>query len=545
MNKNNETNIVLGKTLEEYNQKYKNRKHRLIKYSEEQVFMFDKNNGYYVYDKEKKTLRFNKYLLKGRTWWLISNTYYEVPRVPTLTWFRNLNTACQIGTCVLLGGVVTTSIVLPCVLINHHDDIKPEIVIDESILDSLTYTIDKDSNGNVKVSFKEAKNDMLLGLKNVKVGDVTLNPNTDYKYNDNVLIIKKEVLEKYKGKVYISPDIAFEKPEYIDIVSNGNTIKFKEDSTISALPETFYVRGKYHINREVNVITTVATKAFYLKEAFTKYVKNLIIEDGITNIEERSFYGCQAIETIKLPNTLEEIGDQGFGSYVGEEPLKYLKKINIPLKVKKMATPFAILLDDNAEVTFDNKEDVWIIGGPAGTITDFNPNDSGSKENVIRYLKGEVGGGEYRWSINEKERFLRKYKDKSNNFQNSTKKYSKSQVKYSIGGAQESEFESFEYSENEFRGLRVQGGGYNFQLAGGELTHTDDPNTGINAYFEELSMYGDPTIKCVEDGNNIGYIVYLYETFYEERIFNEKGYTISYIVQSADEMKINYYGDLS
>jgi len=97
-------------TLEEYNKKYRNLRHRLLKFTKKEVEAFDK--------KHNGTMS----LLKGRKWTLIDGTYYQIPKTLSFTWFRNLHAAAQIGTCVLAAGVVATAVTVPLVMMNKGFD---------------------------------------------------------------------------------------------------------------------------------------------------------------------------------------------------------------------------------------------------------------------------------------------------------------------------------------------------------------------------------------------------------------------------------------
>jgi len=88
-------NIVFNMSLEQYNKKYHNHRYRLIKFNKKEVEEFDKKHN-----------RNDKCLLATRKWALIGDAYYEIPRAPRFTWFRNLHVGIQIGTCVLAAGAV-------------------------------------------------------------------------------------------------------------------------------------------------------------------------------------------------------------------------------------------------------------------------------------------------------------------------------------------------------------------------------------------------------------------------------------------------------
>lgn len=140
-------NISFKYSLESYNKKYRNRREKILKYTKKQVEDFDKKYQGKV-DKN--------YLLKGRKWALIGDTYYEIPQAPTLKWYRNLSTGAQVGICALLGGGVATSVAVPLAL-NLHTDV------------SKYFTVTFDTNGGVG-EFASQK---------VKDGELVNKPTTD------------------------------------------------------------------------------------------------------------------------------------------------------------------------------------------------------------------------------------------------------------------------------------------------------------------------------------------------------------------------------
>lgn len=112
-----ENNIILNYTLEKYNKKYRNRRHRLLKYTKKQVEDFDKQYGHYIFNDKTYKLEFDYYLLKDRKWALIDDTYYEIPKPVRVTWFRNLSVGAQLITCVVGVGGVTSAVVFPSLFV--------------------------------------------------------------------------------------------------------------------------------------------------------------------------------------------------------------------------------------------------------------------------------------------------------------------------------------------------------------------------------------------------------------------------------------------
>jgi len=116
--------VIFNFTLEQYNKKYRNRRHRLIKYTKKQIEEFDEKYGHYEHNKKTYNLKTNHYLLKNRKWALIGDTYYEIPKPIRFTWFRNLRTCVQIAICTACPIVIASAIVVPIEIIKYTPDVK-------------------------------------------------------------------------------------------------------------------------------------------------------------------------------------------------------------------------------------------------------------------------------------------------------------------------------------------------------------------------------------------------------------------------------------
>lgn len=122
-------NVITNHNLDEYIKKYRNNKYKLLKFSKKEIESFDK-----LFSPKHKN-----YLLNNKNWWLIGDTYYEIPKAPRWTWFRNLNNACQVGTLVVLGGIIATAVSLPIALqpkpSEFQKDIDKVVAINNEIKD--------------------------------------------------------------------------------------------------------------------------------------------------------------------------------------------------------------------------------------------------------------------------------------------------------------------------------------------------------------------------------------------------------------------------
>lgn len=89
--------FIEGKTLDEYKKTYSYRIDKLKKYTIEEVKKADEE---YIKEKSKnknKPIKVTNHLLRNRDWWLIDNTYYQVPTILTLSWFLNLKNKKQLN----------------------------------------------------------------------------------------------------------------------------------------------------------------------------------------------------------------------------------------------------------------------------------------------------------------------------------------------------------------------------------------------------------------------------------------------------------------
>ena len=81
-------------------------------------------------------------------------------------------------------------------------------------------------------------------------------------------------------------------------------------------------------------VTSIAKEAFSIfkqgikNEASRKAIKTVVVPEGVTEIGEEAFRGCESIETIKLPDTIKKISEFAFAR------CSKLKTINLPSKVK-------------------------------------------------------------------------------------------------------------------------------------------------------------------------------------------------------------------
>jgi len=195
-------NISFNHTLEQYNKKYRNRKHRLLKLTKKEVEDFDKKNSTHI----------KGYLLKDRKWWLIKDTYYEIPKAPRYTWFRNLNAGIQAGCCLLGAGVIATAVTVPLVFMNKGGDTpqpapeEEKVEVDSSLSNDFKITkVEKDKDGNTVISLENISGEKSPKEVEIYKGEQLLEEDVDYTIKiietDEDIIINKESMDKYNGGI--------------------------------------------------------------------------------------------------------------------------------------------------------------------------------------------------------------------------------------------------------------------------------------------------------------------------------------------------------
>jgi len=211
--------IKSNHTVEEYSKKYRNRKHRLIKYTKKEVEDFDKKYSTDIKD----------YLLKDRKWWLIGDTYYEIPKAPRLTWFRNLNAGVQASCCLLAAGVVATAVTVPTVMLLNHKTVVEEhkAVIDVEIKD-VTCTQKTLDNGALEITLKYDTVNKEIKSLSVTMGDQILKLNSDYTFSDDKIVINKDVLDNNKTVEITIKPVLENKIGAKSIIINKTSVEIEE-----------------------------------------------------------------------------------------------------------------------------------------------------------------------------------------------------------------------------------------------------------------------------------------------------------------------------
>lgn len=201
-------NIFLNHTLDEYNAKYRNRRHKLLVYTEDEI------NGY---DKKYKSFKAddgNVYKidpLKNRKWWKIENKYYEIPKFPRWTWFRNLKKSAQVATWVVLGvgiliGVTATGVTH---YIAYGDYTVVQLV--DEVTEHLRFESRKVFGGLSITLIPKNPSVSVIAINNITIGNdnVLLKQGLEYTFdleNSKVYIIEP-ALKAHKGVVTINPDL--------------------------------------------------------------------------------------------------------------------------------------------------------------------------------------------------------------------------------------------------------------------------------------------------------------------------------------------------
>jgi len=231
----NNKNIIINRTLEQYNKKYRNRRYKLLQFTKKEVESFDiKNNS-----------KGCNYILKGRKWALIDDTYYEIPKAPRWIWFRNLNAAVQIGCCLLVAGAIATAITIPV----HNTIVEQGYIdnptIDPAIKSEAVVTIKEKTEKGVtyQVAPKNPSLKTIVKISKVTKGNVELVDKTDYECSKPtsmsnetgtsvLLTIFASTMSKYKGEIVITPTTQYVNLNVTTSVTYGT---YTGDSTIQAV----------------------------------------------------------------------------------------------------------------------------------------------------------------------------------------------------------------------------------------------------------------------------------------------------------------------
>ena len=114
----------------------------------------------------------------------------------------------------------------------------------------------------------------------------------------------------------------------------------KEDWEITATPQGFYRITKYIGENVENLVIPNYIDGNWIQTVCGVHgensiidgynIKNITVSEGIKCLESSSFYQCATIETVRLPNTLEEIN---WGVFYG---CSNLKEINFPNSLKSI-----------------------------------------------------------------------------------------------------------------------------------------------------------------------------------------------------------------
>lgn len=259
MDKNN---IIFGKTLDEYKQKYKHIKYRLLKHTQKAVDDFDKLHGT------------RNYLLKDRRWYFINDVYYEAPNAPRYTWFRSLPIKAQILTCSFLGCGVITAVAVPTIIAvtNKTEYIKFD---DASSFIDIT---DKNAQKQIKEATIVKVTTDTDGSKVFNISFNNTQINHDYEFTNNVIakvvdpddstkstILKKDVdytvVTKDDGsqEIKIKPETVAEHKGNIQITPViKKSVFFNISTELSDGVASFTVNANAKVGFNVNVVANAS-----------------------------------------------------------------------------------------------------------------------------------------------------------------------------------------------------------------------------------------------------------------------------------------------
>jgi len=421
------SNILPTIKLDEYKKKYRHRTFKLLKYTKKDVEAFDKANNT------------KDFLLQGRYWTLIGDTYYEIPKAPRLTWFRNLNAAAQAGICVLGAGVVATAVAVPLTVINAN---KPNFYIDPAVeKDASIEIVEKRDDGSVvyKVTAKSSTK-VISGIKEVYIGDDKLKETEEYVVEQNneksslKLVILKVAFDNHQGTVRVYPIVEAAPAEKVTItltaspatggtVTGGGAVDKGSSVTINAVANDGYTFTGWYNEEETCVyedaeVTFVASENRTLEAKFIATLPDtylnlteegvLSFKDGGTgapetlNIESKYLVNTEVIEvdkigdftkstcsSINISEGITEIDGGAFSSNTS------ITSITIPESIEKIGIgAFANLNESFNSAIFVDFNHEWILkdggGEPAhNTFTpsedepDFNANELKAKSSYL------------------------------------------------------------------------------------------------------------------------------------------------------------------
>ena len=111
-------------------------------------------------------------------------------------------------------------------------------------------------------------------------------------------------------------------------VAAGNTVYHSEGGCIIETAAKKVILGSENSTIPADgSVTVIGDSAFYTRKGLT----SIVIPEGVTDIEAYAFSFCNALETVSLPATLEEIGYSAFSSTA-------IKEIVIPASVTTLDT---------------------------------------------------------------------------------------------------------------------------------------------------------------------------------------------------------------
>lgn len=108
--------------------------------------------------------------------------------------------------------------------------------------------------------------------------------------------------------------------------SCGTNVKWSLDD------ETLTISGEGEMNDFTNPTYASATTPSWTP--YKKYIKHLVVKDGVTKIGDFAFYDYEELEDIQFGNTIKKLGDQAFVKCFS------LTQLNLPESLEQIGTPW-------------------------------------------------------------------------------------------------------------------------------------------------------------------------------------------------------------
>ena len=142
--------------------------------------------------------------------------------------------------------------------------------------------------------------------------------------------------EKHNQNQENKIDKPVELKEHKNTILNEDLLDILMDTCQIKFPN-LVIKSKYTIDGITYIITGIDNKLF----KHCKFIKTLVIEDGIEQIEEEAFKKCKRLESINMPNSINTISKNAFEDCEKLQKItttnqKYSNSNELPNNIKKI-----------------------------------------------------------------------------------------------------------------------------------------------------------------------------------------------------------------